>query len=278
MKNKTKTTIMLIIPLSVIVICLALLALFETGHLGNFSFRKGPKLSTCSFNTSELISVVPESYSQNLLLVNPKHPLSEDFEADIVFYRTTDVPMNQAIVEDYGRLSDYIREDLGDRLYVSSSYRSYEDQVRVYEEEGPEIAAVPGESEHQTGLALDVYVMYFAGSAFIDSTTGRFVNESCGNFGFIIRYPYGAENITGFEFEPWHIRYVGFPHSEIIMNAGITLEEYISLFDEGVWYSYDNYLISMQPQDNILIPSEYSSNEITYSPDNMNHVFVTIEI
>lgn len=278
MKNKTKTTIMLIIPVAVIFICLVLLFLYETGNLGSFKFQRNLKLNTVRFSNSELTNVTPDKYSQNLLLVNPEHPLTDEFEADIVFYRTTDVPMNQAIVEDYGRLSDYIRENLNDRLYVSSSYRSYEDQVRVYEEEGPEIAAVPGESEHQTGLALDVYVMYFAGSAFIDSSTGRFVNESCGNFGFIIRYPYGASDITGFDYEPWHIRYVGFPHSRIIMNYRITLEEYLSYFEEGIWYQYDNYLISMQPSETIMIPQEYANNEIVYSPDNLNHVFVTIEI
>ena len=201
-------------PWAVILIALAVLCLYETGML-RISTKRKPNLRQVAFE-----DLVPPSediaYSQNLLLVNNEHPLTSDFEPDIVFYRDTDVYMNSAITEDYGRLSDYIRENMGNRLYVSSSYRSFEDQERVYNEEGPEVAAVPGHSEHQTGLALDVYVMYFAGSAFIDSQVGRYVNDNCGEFGFIIRYPEGEEDITGFAYEPWHIRYVGQPHAEII--------------------------------------------------------------
>ncbi len=277
-KNNKSRIISLAIPLAVILICLVILSLYETGVIKRLRFNSAISLKTVNYSASELTSVTPDSFSQNLLLVNTEHPIDSAFEADTSFYRETDVVMNNAILEDYGRLSDYIRENLGDRLYVSSSYRSYEDQERVYNEEGPEIAALPGTSEHQTGLALDVYVMYFAGSAFIDSTTGRFVNDSCYDFGFIIRYPYGAEAITGFNYEPWHIRYVGFPHSEIIGRSGITLEEYIDSFTPGSWYSYGNYLISRQPEDSIMIPAEYSSNPIVYSPDNTGYVFVTISL
>lgn len=276
MNTKRKTLIELSIPLILIVICLCVVSLYEMGLIKGLRFNGKLHLEEVKFSQSELTAITPDTYSQNLLLVNKTYPLDKDFVSEVECYRDTDVLMNSAILEDYGRLSDYIRNNLNDRLYVSSSYRSYEDQERVYIEEGPEIAAVPGQSEHQTGLALDVYVMYFAGSAFIDSSVGRFVNQSCGDFGFIIRYPDGAQNITGFNYEPWHIRYVGFPHSVIINNYGITLEEYNEYFKPEVWYRYEDYYISKQPLNSISVPSSLMDNAITYSPDNTGYVFVTI--
>jgi D-alanyl-D-alanine carboxypeptidase len=118
--------------------------------------------------------------------------------------------------------------------------------------------------------------MYFAGSAFPDSQVGQFVINNCSQFGFIIRYPKGAEDITGFSYEPWHIRYVGLPHSEIITTAGITLEEYIDLFEIGSWYSFDNCYIARLPEDDLMIPEELTGYEITVSPDNTGYVFVTV--
>lgn len=264
----------MIAPWIAILGVLIFFCLYETGVL-KISTKRIPDLTEVTFDC-DYISPSKIRTSQNLLLVNREYPLPENFEPDIEFYRDTDVYMNSAIVEDYGRLSDYIRENMGNRLYVSSSYRSYEDQERVYNEEGPEVAAVPGQSEHQTGLALDVYVMYFAGTAFIDSQVGRFVNNYCGDFGFIIRYPEGEEAITGFSYEPWHIRYVGQPHAEIINRFDITLEEYIGCYSIGTWYTYDGYYIARLPEDEILIPSDLTGRDITVSPDNTGCVFITV--
>ena len=99
---------------------------------------------------------------------------------------------------------------------------------------------------------------------------------NCGDFGFIIRYPAGKENITGFNYEPWHIRYVGMPHSKIITEGGITLEEYIDSLEIDNWYSYNNYLISRQNPDNLKIPSTYKNNDIKVSPDNTGYYIITI--
>ncbi len=268
--------ILIAFPWIIVLISVAVLGLYEAGLITFRQKHKSP-LTEVEF-ILPLIPLEDVTYSQNMLLINSEHPLPEEFSPDIVFYRDTDVPMNSAIVESYGCMSDYIREDLSDRLYVSSSYRSFEDQERIYNEEGPEVAALPGYSEHQTGLALDVYAMYFAGSAFPDCGVGQFVINNCAQFGFIIRYPYGAEDITGFSYEPWHIRYVGLPHSLIITEEGITLEEYIDLFEIGRWYSYEDYVIARLPEDDLRIPTELFEYEITVSPDNTGYVFVTVHI
>ena len=274
MTAKVRNSLCLAAPWAVASAALIFLCLYDTGII-KLDLRRAPNLRKVSF---ERTVEMPDDIviGDELILVNRDHPLPEDYEPDIIFYRDTDVYMNSAIVEDYGRLSDFIRENMGNRLYVSSTYRSYDDQLRVYNEEGPEVAAVPGCSEHQTGLALDVYVMYFAGSAFPESPVGRYVNEHCGEYGFIIRYPDGAEDITGFEYEPWHIRYVGQPHAAIISECHLTLEEYLDCFEEGQWYSCDDYYMARLPEDELLLPEELTGYPVRISRDNTGCLFITV--
>ena len=80
----------------------------------------------------------------------------------------------------------------------------------------------------------------YAGESFIKSESGQFINENCGDYGFIIRYPIFGEKKTGIPYEPWHLRYVGYPHSRIINQSKITFEEYIDFFETGKFYKYEN--------------------------------------
>ena len=212
---------------------------------------------------------------QSLLLVNKDHTIDPDYPADIVEYKDTGVLMNSCIIDSYAKLSKAVMDETGDKLLVMSSYRSYEDQQRVLEEEGPEIAALPGTSEHQTGLALDVYISEFAGAGFIQCDAGLFVNKHCYDYGFIIRYPYGGEDITGFEYEPWHVRYVGLPHSKIIEKSGCLFDDYADLYEVGKYSEYDGYLIGRMPKDEIKIPKD--SKDVVISEDGLGYVFVTIK-
>ena len=103
--------------------------------------------------------------------------------------------------------------------------------------------------------------------------------QNCYKYGFILRYPsYETEISTGYEYEPWHIRYVGAPHAKIIYNNQLTLEEYILSLKDNVWYEIDGYLISRQmPGDNasLTLPNKYSSAVI--SPDNTGSYIITIK-
>ena len=84
------------------------------------------------------------------------------------------------------------------------------------------IVALPGTSEHQLGLALDIVAEYDA-----DNTpTWNWLRDNCWRYGFILRYPADKEEITGISYEPWHFRYVGVPAAREIMEAGLCLEEY----------------------------------------------------
>ncbi|MBU7318496.1 M15 family metallopeptidase [Paenibacillus sp. SM 69] len=118
-----------------------------------------------------------------------------------------------------------------------SAYRSHETQKTVYEryvkKDGEAAAnkysAKPGHSEHETGLAIDV-----AGSSgkcaaedcFGATKEAKWLAEHAADYGFIIRYPEGKESITGYQYEPWHLRYVGVDTAKAIVKQGVTLEEY----------------------------------------------------
>ena len=113
-------------------------------------------------------------------------------------------------------------------LYAISGYRSYDYQASIYNPYSG-YSAPPGASEHQLGLAMDVNSAYYGSSLVTEfgySREGQWVKENAHKYGFIIRYLAGKEHITGYYYEPWHIRYVGVDLATSLYNSGITLEEY----------------------------------------------------
>ncbi len=223
---------------------------------------------------SELEKSEKVEFDRSLMLVNKENMLPEGFAPVIKEYKTSTVYMDEKMIEPYMALSSFINEETRKKLYVSSDFREEDEQRQLYLED-PLTATLPGASEHQSGLALDLYVAYFSGDGFIKSRAGRLVNSECCHFGFIIRYPHYGEDITGIRFEPWHIRYVGIPHSEIIYNNTLTLEEYINSLEIGMFYECGDYLISRQEiAETLIMPKEYSRASI--SPDNMGNYIITV--
>lgn len=120
-----------------------------------------------------------------------------------------------------------------------SGWRSFEEQQQIWDdslrENGLEFTlkyvALPGHSEHQTGLAIDLGLksdhIDFIRPAFPDSGICRTFREKASKYGFILRYPAEKEPVTGIGHEPWHFRYVGVPHAAIMAENGLTLEEYM---------------------------------------------------
>ena len=124
-------------------------------------------------------------------------------------------------------------------LYLTaiSGYRSFIRQKEIYENnlktKGPihtnMYSARPGQSEHQTGLAMDIStfsINYDLIETFADTPEGQWVNRHCHRFGFILRYPKNKTEITGYAYEPWHLRYVGYQSAVKITDMHLTLEEY----------------------------------------------------
>lgn len=129
----------------------------------------------------------------------------------------------------------------GLNIYISSGFRSYETQDSIYnnyvavngQATADTFSARPGHSEHQTGLAIDVNEI---SDAFIGTPEAIWLEEHCVEYGFIIRYPHGKQSVTGYKYEPWHIRYVGKENAQRIQDAAIaagdpylTLEEYFGI-------------------------------------------------
>ena len=114
-------------------------------------------------------------------------------------------------------------------LYIYSGYRSFERQSEIYNNAiDKNYVAKEGASEHQSGLVLDVSTLtHGLTSSFQYSYEYQLLSKYCMNYGFIIRYPENKENVTGYYFEPWHLRYVGKTSAVYIMSHNLTLEEYL---------------------------------------------------
>lgn len=208
-----------------------------------------------------------------MMLVNFHHPLPDGYEAILQEYNGA--RMHPDMIAPYIAMRDEVQRRTGMRIYVASDYRTREEQMEILAESGSDVAAQVGCSEHEAGLALDVYAPYFGGESFLQSRAGRLVNEICSTYGFIVRYPLGKEDITGISYEPWHLRYVGAPHAELMTESGLTLEEYIEALRPDVWYEAGEYLISRQDPRAIRLPMTYKNCQI--SPDGTGYVIITLK-
>ncbi|MFL2123704.1 D-alanyl-D-alanine carboxypeptidase family protein [Marinilactibacillus psychrotolerans] len=183
--------------------------------------------------------------SNILKLVNKKYSLSEDYiPEDLVNLEVPTVLENAEVnqlskeaADALKEMIDYAKEENIDIL-ARSGYRSYKTQVQLFdnyvanhgEEAANQFSARPGESEHQTGLSIDVTsesVSYQLSESFGETIEGVWIKENAHKFGFIIRYPEGKEEIAGYQYEPWHLRYIGNDMAQNIYESGLTYEEYL---------------------------------------------------
>ena len=177
-----------------------------------------------SKNIKQVFSIKNESgvtYINGILIVNKTYSLPSDYAPGINHTALYYLHMLQADAK-----------AVGIDIPVISAYRSYETQRALFDsyyakdgDKADTYSARPGHSEHQTGLAFDVGAI---DDNYGDTIGGKWLYNNCANYGFIIRYLKGKEDITGYKYEPWHIRYVG-SVAEYIMNQGITLEEYLNI-------------------------------------------------
>lgn len=174
----------------------------------------------------------------SLILVNAYHPCEADCKDLVpVSARVPSCCLKTEAKDMLCRLLDAIDEK--EEIIPVSGWRSYTEQTEIWDssiaENGMEFTreyvALPGCSEHQTGLAIDLALI----SEQIDFIRPDFPHEgvceafrrTMNDFGFVERYPEGKEAITGIAYEPWHFRYVGIPHAAVMTDHGWTLEEYV---------------------------------------------------
>lgn len=130
-------------------------------------------------------------------------------------------------------------KEAGHYLMISSAYRSYQEQEIVYnnykntygEDYANKIAAVPGYSEHQTGLAIDVFTKTNSNrKTFKDSEAAKWLADNAYKYGFILRYPEDKVKYTGYDYESWHFRYVGKDIAKEVFDKDITFDEYYAYY------------------------------------------------
>lgn len=179
-----------------------------------------------------------------LLLVNKQHTIPEDYEFTLGTIKGA-MRCDERIIEPLTQMFAAAKDD-GINLIVCSPYRDmarqeylFERKIKSYLRTGMSYmdaykkasitVTVPGASEHQVGLAVDIISDTYTSldEGFANTPAGQWLNEHSWEYGFILRYPLGKEEITGIQYEPWHFRYVGVEAGEVITKEGITLEEFV---------------------------------------------------
>ncbi len=211
----------------------------------------------------------------SLMLINNDHPLPKEFRPQLSEYNGA--KMNPLMIEAYIAMRDETEHLTGDRIYVTSDYRTREEQEELSREEDSDLAAKAGCSEHESGLALDIAIKGHGGITFIECAAGLHIQKHCHEYGFVIRYPYQKSDVTGIRYEPWHVRYVGLPHATVMTESNLTLEEYLVYLVPDQWYSTGSYLILRTASETVPVPRE-AWDSCTVSPDNMGNYIYTFHL
>ncbi len=207
--------------------------------------------------TNDVANDVIELYDENekpieasfeddwkLILVNKQNMVPSDYTFELGTIRGS-IQADVRILDDLNTMIEDAKKD-GIYLTVCSGCRDYNRQTVLFDKKirnymgkgmsyfdaysiASQAVTIPGKSEHQIGLALDIICNHYSdlNEGFADTDAGRWLAENSDQYGFILRYPKGKENITGIEYEPWHFRYVGQEAATSITEQGITLEEYV---------------------------------------------------
>lgn len=218
------------------------------------SSEKSTKISSEEKAGDKLPNAKPTDW--NLALVGPHNKLEKEVPESQLAVINDSYQVDNRIVEDYNAFAEAAKK-AGFPLVLISAYRSIAYQQQVFDEsvnqlrnsglseeeaneKAKETHTEPGYSEHHLGLALDVvdenwnnsYPNQVLDAAYGSEPGAKWIAKNAAEYGFIIRYPDGEENITGITYEPWHIRYVGKENAQYIKKHNLTLEEYVELLEE----------------------------------------------
>ncbi|KIQ91496.1 D-alanyl-D-alanine carboxypeptidase [Bacillus sp. L_1B0_8] len=240
----------------------------------------------------EQVEVAKEQiYKGDLLLVNKDYPVKKDsIRSDIINVNHNselvrgyvifdrNLRLSKDVVKKFLNVVDAAGKESVNHFLISSGYRDFQEQKQLYEKMGSDYALPAGYSEHNLGLSLDI------GSTqkkMEKAPEGKWIEENVWKYGFVLRYPKNKSNITGIQYEPWHIRYVGLPHSAIMQKKNFTLEEYLEFLKEekevsteveGKKYTISYYKVSENTKVNVPANKQYE-----ISGNNMDGVIVTVQ-
>jgi len=229
---------------------------------GNNQSEERSEQSHLTDKEREMIENLPEDASTddwNLLLVNPEVSLPENYNVNL-----TDIggeKVDQRIASNWYAWEEAAANN-GFNIFVASGYRSvqlqetnYNNTLQSYIDQGyseeeatrltEEYLTQPRHSEHHTGLAIDILDSEWSASGrgleveFETQESQQWMVETMADYGFILRYPEGKENITSIQYEPWHFRFVGKENAQFINKYNLAFEEYIALLDQREQLSED---------------------------------------
>lgn len=197
---------------------------------------KEEKTDTSIKEENKIETIDGVTYVDGLLIVNKTYSLPSTYRApNSEGYEYCTTCLTPETINAFNEMQADA-QSIGLNLYISSGFRSYTYQEKLYNnyvaqdgvEEADTYSARPGHSEHQTGLAFDLNTI---DDSFAYTEEGKWVQENCQKYGLILRYPKGKETQTGYQYESWHLRYVGKELAQKLYNNGnwITLEEYYKL-------------------------------------------------
>lgn len=193
---------------------------------------------TISKNISEV------KISNDLIVVNEEHELNNYKPLNLVSLTTylSDDNNSEYLLEEHvlQKLKNMIDDAKSlDRhtTYVTSAYRSLDEQTEIYNNTEKGYATTPNHSEHQTGLAIDISNSYKDNKYFTQTVQGRWIKDNSYKYGFILRYPSEKNKITGISYEQWHFRYVGELHATVMNANNWVLEEYVDSYEINKFYS-----------------------------------------
>lgn len=226
-----------------------------------------------------------------LILVNPSHPLKDDMPKENLVPASTNAT-HILLERQSAKMLSKVMTFLGceREIIPVSGYRTMQEQQTIYadslHEHGEDFTqkyvAIPGCSEHQTGFAVDLALnretIDFIRPNFPYTGICEHFRDISIKYGFIERYPAGHEQITCIAHEPWHFRYVGYPHSETTKKSALTLEEYTDYLKQFPYqgnhlklkfnrHEYEIFYVSVQNEDAIIeipdgIPYQVSGNNV----------------
>jgi zinc D-Ala-D-Ala carboxypeptidase len=257
---------------------------YDQNHKDHLDKRETSESTQTKTITTEQI------YQGNLLLINRKYPVrQESVKSDIINLSkhselingygllNTDIYLSKEIAQKFSEMVNAAAKEGVSHFIINSGYRDFGEQSVLYQEMGDDYALPAGYSEHNSGLSLDV------GSSLTKmdrAPEGKWLKENAWKYGFILRYPKDKTDVTGIQYEPWHIRYVGFPHSAIMKEKNFALEEYIDFLKEqkSITTTIDHqvYKIFYYPiSENTTIPVP-ANGQYEISGNNMDGVIVTV--
>ncbi|WP_260288073.1 VanY-A/VanY-F/VanY-M family D-Ala-D-Ala carboxypeptidase [Peribacillus aracenensis] len=248
----------------------------------------GNRETSESFQTIEITK--ERVFQGNLLLVNNEYPIhKESIKSDVVNLFThkeltkgyglldNEIKLSEDIAHEFSAMMAAAEKEGVRHFTINSGFRDFDEQSALYQEMGSDYALPAGYSEHNLGLSLDVGSTQMKMDV---APEGKWIGKNAWKYGFILRYPKDKTEVTGIQYEPWHIRYVGLPHSVIMEEKNFSLEEYLDFLKEQKSISTtihgEKYEISYYPvtkDTTIHVPSNLHWE---ISGNNMDGVIVTV--